>query len=112
MVRSGLTVAPAIAADDASSVGAVNVPALFLIDANTSLLARASAKSTYPMAPFVDFTICATPVFFCPACALAGHGTVSPEPSFHVDGAALARYFVNALVVPEPSARCTTTIGV
>src|SRR5436305_15219090 len=56
--------------------------------------------------------IWATPVFFWPAWLLAGQATVSPAPSFHVVGAALVRYLVKALVVPEPSARRTTTIDV
>src|SRR4051794_35922651 len=64
------------------------------------------------MAPLLELMICATPVFFCPACVSAGHATVSPEPSFHVVGAALVRYLVNALVVPEPSARWATTMAV
>src|SRR5262249_30864205 len=54
--------------------------------------------------------ICATPVFLSPPCVSAGHATVSPEPSFHADGAALTRYLVKLLVVPEPSERCATTM--
>src|SRR5438067_11124017 len=64
------------------------------------------------MAPAVALMIWATPVFFGPAWVSAGQATVSPAPSFHVVGAALVRYLVNALVVPEPSARWATTIAV
>src|SRR3954462_6196372 len=64
------------------------------------------------MAPLVELTIWATPVFFCPAWVSAGHATVSLAPSFHDVGAAFVRYLVKALVVPEPSARWATTIGV
>src|SRR5438067_8781922 len=64
------------------------------------------------MAPAVDFTIWATPVFLLPAWKLAGQATVSPGASVNTVGAALARYLVKALVVPEPSARWTTTMGV
>src|SRR4051812_41502454 len=61
------------------------------------------------MAPSVDFTIWATPVFFCPAWLSAGQATVSPEPSFHAVGDALVRYFVKLLVVPDASARWAIT---
>src|SRR4051794_35233057 len=54
----------------------------------------------------------ATPLFFSAPWVDAGHGTVSPEPSVQSLPAAAVRYFVKFDVVPEPSERCTTAIGV
>src|SRR6266498_5494872 len=63
------------------------------------------------MPPSPCLTICATPVFFSPPWVSLGHSTVSPLPSFHAVGAAATRYLVKLLVVPEPSERCATVIG-
>src|SRR4051812_15805760 len=54
----------------------------------------------------------ATPLFFSAPWVDAGHGTVSPEPSVQSDPAAAVRYLVKFDVVPEPSDRWTTAIGV
>src|SRR5262245_42786859 len=64
------------------------------------------------MAPFVDFTTCATPELPWPACVSAGHSTVEPDLSFQVPAAAASRYLVKLSVVPEPSARRATTMSV
>src|SRR5581483_2296859 len=63
------------------------------------------------MAPSVCFTAALTP-----SDPLApwpvGHGTSLPAPAFQIVGDTAVRYEVNAFVVPEPSERCTTWIGV
>ena len=64
------------------------------------------------MAPAVWPMSCATPEFFSAPWVPAGQFTVSPESSFQVLGAADFRYLVKLFVVPDPSERCTTTIGV
>src|SRR4029453_1939927 len=64
------------------------------------------------MAPSVCLTIWATPVFFSAPWVPDGQATVSPLPSFQVDGAAAVRYLVKLLVVPEPSERWATVIAV
>ena len=56
--------------------------------------------------------ICATPGLPLPAWVSLGHATVSPLPSVHVVGAAVIRYLVKLLVVPDASERCATTIAV
>src|SRR5947208_5153837 len=63
------------------------------------------------MAPLVDLTTCATPGLPLPAWVSAGQFTVSPAPSVHTPGAAAARYLVKLEVVPEPSARWATVMG-
>src|SRR6478735_1564304 len=55
--------------------------------------------------------IWATPALPLPAWAL-GHCTVSPAVRVKVEAAALARYFENAEVVPEPSERTATVTAV
>src|SRR4029450_1236026 len=62
------------------------------------------------MAPSVCLMIWATPVFFSAPWVPDGQATVSPLPSFQVDGAAAVRYLVKLLVVPEPSERWATVI--
>jgi hypothetical protein len=54
----------------------------------------------------------ATPALPLPACVSAGHSTVEPDFSVHVLGAAATRYLVKFSVVPDPSERWTTVIGV
>jgi hypothetical protein len=63
------------------------------------------------MAPSPFFTNVATPVFFSPPWVSVGHFTVSPLASFQTPCAAAFRYLVKLFVVPEPSERCTTVIG-
>src|SRR4029450_694702 len=62
------------------------------------------------MPPSVCLMIWATPVFFSAPWVPEGQATVSPLPSFQVDGAAAARYLVKLLVVPEPSERWATVM--
>src|SRR4029453_5731456 len=64
------------------------------------------------MPPSVCLMIWATPVFFSAPWVPDGQATVSPLPSFHVDGAAAVRYLVMLLVVPEPWKRWATVIDV
>jgi class 3 adenylate cyclase len=56
-------------------------------------------------------TSCATPPLPWPACVSADHSTVEPLLSFPTPGAVLSRYLVKLSVVPEPSARWTTTMS-
>src|SRR5215471_17781380 len=63
------------------------------------------------MAPSVCFTAAVTPSEPLAPWPV-GHGTSLPAPAFQIVGATAVRYDVNALVVPEPSERCTTWIGV
>ena len=64
------------------------------------------------MAPSVAVMAWATPALPLPAWVLVGQLTVSPASRVQVEGAAALRYLVKLMVVPEPSERCTTTIGV
>src|SRR5687767_8060863 len=64
------------------------------------------------MAPLVPLTIWATPLLPLPACVSVGQFTVDPESSFHTAGLAALRNLVKFSVVPEPSDRWATTIGV
>src|SRR3954454_2437314 len=117
-VRSSLILAFSAAAVVASSVGWTYLPALFLTEANFNLLAFASLRSTYPIAPSVADTIWATPLLPSPACVPAGHSNSDAPPSFHVPGgmalgpAEASRNFEKFSVVPEPSARRATTMSV
>src|SRR4051794_2856549 len=54
----------------------------------------------------------ATPLFFSAPWVVAGQLTVSPDPRVQTDGDAFVRYLVKFDVVPEPSERCTTAMGV
>src|SRR5512132_2641922 len=63
------------------------------------------------MPPSVCLMIWATPVFFSAPWVPGGQATVSPLPSFH-SGDAAVRYLVKLLVVPEPSERWATVMGV
>src|SRR5439155_12524123 len=56
--------------------------------------------------------ICATPGLPLAPCVSDGHATVEPLPSVHEVGAATARKWVKFWVVPEPSERCATVMGV
>src|SRR6478672_12079962 len=85
-VRSSLTFVPSAAAVVASSVGSMYLPALFLTEANFKLLAFASLRSTYPIAPSVEDSIWATPLLPSPAWVPAGHSRSDAPPSFHVPG--------------------------
>ena len=112
-VRSGATLDAATAAAAPASVGATNLPSAFLIDAVFSFAeplrrrSRRSRSSRRSGRRSARRRGCP-----CPACEFVGQFTVSPLPSVQVLPAASARYFVKLLVVPEPSARCTITIGV
>src|SRR5215469_8777153 len=64
------------------------------------------------MAPGVDLTICATPVFWAPARALEGHLTVDWSPSDQSLGAAVCRNSAKFCVVPEESERTAGVIAV
>src|SRR5215472_16241729 len=63
------------------------------------------------MAPAVDLTICATPVFCAPARALEGHLTVEAVPSDQSLGAAVSRNRAKFCVVPEESERTAGVIA-
>src|SRR3954451_5017094 len=114
--RSSLIFVPLAAADVASSVGSTNLPALFFTEAKVRLLALASLRSMYPMAPSVPVMIWATPLLPAPACVPCGHSSSEPEPSFHSpDESGPTAAFKNLeklSVVPEPSARRATTMAV
>src|ERR1041384_2222533 len=92
--RLSLTSMPSPAADTASALGSTNLPAWFFTLAYLRPVALASDRSTYPIAPLVDFTICATPGLPLPAWVSAGHSTVDPDFSFQTSLAALSRYLV------------------
>src|SRR4051794_26489450 len=64
------------------------------------------------MAPSVDFTIDETPGLPLPPWLPSGQVTVDPEPSFHTEPAAFARYPVKLCVVPELSERRAMVIFV
>src|SRR4051812_32642125 len=93
-------------------LGTTKFPPEFLTDANFSLAAVASEKSTYPMAPEVELILSATPVFFSAPTVLVGQLTVLPVPRLQSLAAARVRYCVKLAVVPEPSLRWTTVIAV
>src|SRR5262252_5914384 len=63
------------------------------------------------MVPSVCLTRVATPVFLAPPTVSVGQFTVSPVPRVQSGPPAATRNLVKLLVVPEPSERCTTTIG-
>ena len=63
------------------------------------------------MDPSVCLMSAATPELAAAPWVVGGQLTVSPLPSVQVVGAARVRYFVKLLVVPEPSERWTTVIG-
>src|SRR2546423_6613599 len=63
------------------------------------------------MGPLVAFTIWATPALPLPPWVSAGHSTVAPDLRVHA-GPAATRNLVKFSVVPEPSERWATTIGV
>src|SRR6478672_6797320 len=63
------------------------------------------------MAPSVPLTFSATPVFFSAPMVLLAQFTTLSVPSVQSLAAARVRYLVKLAVVPEPSLRCTTTIG-
>src|SRR3569623_1981222 len=90
--RFGFTKMPSPAADAAAVIGSSNLLAWFFTLANFRPVALAADRSTYPMPPFVDFSIWATPPLPWPACVSAGHSTVEPLFSFHTPLAALFRY--------------------
>src|SRR4051794_15991090 len=64
------------------------------------------------MAPALDLISCATPPLPWADWVEAGQATVSPLPRVQSVPPTATRYLVKLLVVPEPSERCTTTIGV
>src|SRR4051794_39069062 len=52
----------------------------------------------------------ATPALPVPACSPAGHATVEPEPNVQLAPAVSFNHSVKFCVVPDPSARWTTTM--
>src|ERR1700722_5123415 len=74
--------------------------------------ALASEESTYPIAPVVDLTICATPPLPLPPRLLEGQLMVELGPSFHTLGTASCRNKEKFAVVPEESERRAIVIAV
>src|SRR5665213_2919902 len=110
--RLSPTSIPSPAAEAPAVVASTYLPAWFSMLAYLRPEALASERSAYPIAPLVDFTICATPELPCPACVSLAHSTVDPLLSFQTPWAAPLRYSVKFWVVPDPSARWATTISV
>src|SRR5262249_31633529 len=111
-VRSGFMVT-LLAASVADWVdGATYWPSLFLTEAQVSPDALASAYSTYPMAPAVVLTICATPPLALPPPLFAGQLMVESPPSFQPPGAPSTRNSEKFWVVPEESERRAMVIVV
>src|SRR6516165_9140323 len=64
------------------------------------------------MAPAVDLTICATPLFPLPARAVDGQEMVELLPRVHTLGTAVSRNKEKFCVVPDESERTAMVIGV
>src|SRR6516162_6616736 len=64
------------------------------------------------MAPGVDLTICATPLFPLPARAVDGQAMVELLPRVHTLGTAVSRNKEKFCVVPDESERTAMVIGV
>src|SRR6516165_6332049 len=64
------------------------------------------------MAPGVDLTICATPLFPLPARAVDGQAMVELLPSVHTPGAAFSRNKEKFCVVPDESERTAMVMAV